>query len=249
MICFNLYYFHHALLLLLKEENLSIEDIDDLRPWLHQLVGDIEDSIVTWFHQCDILLNTDNWTDKTKKPEINLYMEITVKGNFKLEWYPVNRNDFISFNDWSYGCYEPLNRIVFIHEVQNMMWIDREKNINSMIMFSEAIEKHIQTIIKTLSKFVIVHLKSNIICSDKRPYFKVVSMEEFENIKKENWMNNTFKNLNIDPIKFIELYKESGKNVKKLKKMYIFPQKIGEISLQNIIDTIKKDFPSIYEKI
>ena len=153
---------------LCKELNVNnIKDLRNQHHWEVRLAIDIIHSVTTWMHEVKSIINSDNWVDKSKKPTISLWMEITTKGNFKLEWFPLRdpdksylfKKDFICFNDY-HGWSEPFNRIIFIHEIDSLMMSDKTRN--SMVYFSKAIDKHVNNIISFLKQFVNVEQRSKI---------------------------------------------------------------------------------------
>jgi len=184
-----------------------------------------------------------------RKPRVNLYLNVTQKGNLILEWKPTehgprhqNLADFKTFHngrtgDWS----DPWNRIFIIRDYITLTSMAlSETDSNSYYCLVKAIIELVQTIKRSLKVNIDVSLINQLVIEYDSPSFSFdskpvdISIETTENINKarlkikaEKWeKEKLIQGLGLTALSFGALFIENDRDIPKMVK-----------SLKNIVKT------------
>lgn len=246
---------------------------------------DLKASIFRWPSRIIYLVNAMNWNisrlaeDTTlRKPHAYLRLDITQKDNLVLNWYPrmpmlidvsgipiLKDTDYIWWSDrWNEGI-QPMNRIMMLHDVGFI--IRRNEFPHSIKYLLQAIHKHIEFIVSTISQIIEITLMTGMYFEYERlpiPKGKypseveterlikcsILNVEEISRLDNLKYIMETFKGARLTPKDIIKLFAEVNCNYnrfdKKIKETGI--KGVGEVSLRKIIDIIKNDYAELYAK-
>jgi hypothetical protein len=248
-----------------------------------KIIDDLEDSIETWTFYVTNLLKISNWNmsrlidkdGKMRLPKAYLLIEVTVKNNLVLDWYPekpalnyIDKTDFRYWSRyWDPSSTLPFNRIVMIHDIGWMR--QRIPNENGMShsdkYLLEAIHEHIHFIIDRLKELIDVELMSDMyfeyktipIPKGKSPSevetkqlisFDILSIKEITEIENQKWLKQTFEEMGLSVDDFIKIFADVNGNKNKFIKA--LKEKgvngLGEIRALKIINKLRNEFTEIF---
>lgn len=266
-----------------EKENKKKLDMWGQQERFARTIDELQDSIAMWHIYVTDLLRISNWNmsrlvdkdGKIRLPKAYLLIEVTMKNNLVLDWYPgkpalnyIDKTDFRYWSRyWDQSSTLPFNRIVMIHDIGWMR--QRMPNRNGMSLSDryllEAIREHIHFIIERLGELIDVELMSDMyfeyktlpLPKGKSPAevetrqlmtFDVLSIKEITEIENQKWLKKTFKEMGLSVDDFIKIFADVNGHTRKFVK--ILKEKgikgLGEIGAVNIIDKLRNEFTEIF---
>lgn len=262
-----------------EKETRRPVDLCDGRSSFEEVAQELKNSLVEWPHHTVYLLDVFNWNlprlvshDGTfRKPKVYLLLEVTVKGNLVLDWYPdkpaqkyLHEHDFRYWgNYWHPDGGMPDNRILMIRNFQHFLY--HKTAPHSVKYLVEAVREHIHDVIGILKRLVDVELMTDLyleytelhvpkgknrwhVETQQLASCRILSVEEIAEIGNQRWLEKTFTEMGITVETFLKVYWEAGGKYSKFTK--ILKEKgangVGEVTAKNIVERLKSNFQELY---